>query len=237
MRPPVRPARATHGTPPRWAWPAVLALHLLALWGWREATVRPHPAAHTPAALSLRWVPQAGHPAGTRALPAVQQAAAPAAAPRPARPATRRAGTAPPAVRSLRPPLPPADTATAAAQPGHPQAEAASPALPAHAPLPPGATEASAAPASPPPAAEAAALLDSAATRQAIRQLARQRLLTEQADQAAGAAPPGPDPRLGQAIAKAGKGHCAKGEFPGSGMGLLSLPFWVAALARDDCAQ
>lgn len=233
----MRLAGAPHGTPPRWAWPAVLALHLLALWGWREATAPPRPAARTPAALTLRWVPQATHPAGTHAPPVVQRAAAPAAAPRPVRAATRRAAAAP-AARSLPPPLPPAHAAPAARQPGHPPAEAtASPPAPAAAPSPTSAAEAPAAPAPPPPEADAAALLDSPATRQAIRHLARQRPLTEQADQAAGAAPPGPDPRPGQAIAQAGKGHCAKGEFKGSGMGLFSLPFWVAALARDDCAQ
>jgi hypothetical protein len=232
----MQPAGAPHGTPPRWAWPAVLALHLLALWSWREATVLPRPATRTPAALSLRWVPQATHPAGTHAPPAVQRAAAPAAAPRPARAVTRSAAVAP-AAHSLQP-LPPTKTAPAARQPGHPQAEATeSPPAPTIAPSPPGATATSAVPASPPPEADPAALLDSAATRQALRQLARQRPLTELADEAGGVAPPAPDTRLGQAVAQAGKGHCAKGEFKGSGMGLFSLPFWVAALARDDCAQ
>lgn len=233
----MRPDGAPCGSPPCWAWPAVLALHLLALWGWREATAPPRPGLPTPAALSLRWVPQATHPAGTHAPRSVQRAAAPAAAPRPVRPVARRAAAAPPA-RSLQLPLPPALAVHAARQPGHPQAEATPwPPAPAAAPSPTGTAETSAAPAPPPPEADASALLDSTATRQALLHLARQRPLTEQADQAAGVAPPGPDTRPGHAIAQAGKGHCAKGEFPGSGMGLFSLPFWAAALARGDCAQ
>ncbi|WP_162846515.1 hypothetical protein [Corticibacter populi] len=45
------------------------------------------------------------------------------------------------------------------------------------------------------------------------------------------------DQRLGQAIAQSAKGDCAKGEYQGSGMGLLSAPFLVAAAVNGDCAR
>jgi hypothetical protein len=43
--------------------------------------------------------------------------------------------------------------------------------------------------------------------------------------------------RLGNDVKAAGRGDCAKGEYAGAGMGLLSLPFLVAAAARGACAQ
>jgi hypothetical protein len=80
-------------------------------------------------------------------------------------------------------------------------------------------------------------LLDSAASRRAIRELARQRPITEQAALASATTRPAPGARLGERIREAGKGDCAKGEFFGAGMGLLSLPFLAAAAIGDKCAQ
>ena len=77
-------------------------------------------------------------------------------------------------------------------------------------------------------------LLDSPATRRAIRDAARAPSLAEL---------DGTDPRvsatqqLGAAIASGGYGNCDKGEFAGGGMGLLSLPFWAIARLRDQCGK
>lgn len=43
--------------------------------------------------------------------------------------------------------------------------------------------------------------------------------------------------RLPEAIESSRKGDCAKGEFAGRGMGLLSLPFLAAAALGDECAR
>jgi hypothetical protein len=80
-------------------------------------------------------------------------------------------------------------------------------------------------------------LLDSAASRHAIRALARQRPITEQAALASATTLPAPGAQLGERIREAGKGDCAKGQYFGAGMGLLSLPFLAAAAIRDQCAQ
>lgn len=89
-----------------------------------------------------------------------------------------------------------------------------------------------------PPASAAASgptqplLLDSEATRRAIRQAAREAApLT--------AAPPGEteQQRLARRIEQSGHGDCLKGEFIGGGMGLLSAPFWLLAEARGKCKR
>ncbi len=50
------------------------------------------------------------------------------------------------------------------------------------------------------------------------------------AAEASGAsAPLGTQERLGQEMARGARGDCLKGEYAGSGMGLLSLPFWLVA--------
>lgn len=90
------------------------------------------------------------------------------------------------------------------------------------------------------PAASApdVSLLDSEATRRAIRASARATSLTAEVARVGG------EPhrattqeRFGESVKNAGHGDCAKGEYAGAGMGLLSLPFLVAAMARDACAQ
>jgi hypothetical protein len=99
----------------------------------------------------------------------------------------------------------------------------------------------------PPPALTAATaasaapqerLIDTAATRGALRKLAREVPVAEQAALASSAPPvQTAEQRLAQDIAQAGKGDCAKGEYAGAGMGVLSLPFLVAAKLRDQCAK
>lgn len=89
-----------------------------------------------------------------------------------------------------------------------------------------------------PAASGAQRLLDSEATRRAIRQAATAPLLAERADQSSQAPDRlGPSGKLGQEIKKAGNGDCLKGEFAGAGAGLLSLPFWLLAEARGKCAK
>jgi hypothetical protein len=81
-------------------------------------------------------------------------------------------------------------------------------------------------------------LMDTEATRRAIRASARQPSLTDQLaharDEPRRASV---DERLGAAVRSAAKGDCLKGEFPGAGMGLLSLPFLAAALSSGNCAK
>ena len=42
---------------------------------------------------------------------------------------------------------------------------------------------------------------------------------------------------MGQEIARGARGDCLKGEYAGSGMGLLSLPFWLIAELREKCRR
>jgi hypothetical protein len=87
-------------------------------------------------------------------------------------------------------------------------------------------------------APEAGSLLDSDASRRAIRDAARQRSVGEMGALASGEpAPASAQDRLGQDIARGARGDCLKGEFAGSGMGLLSLPFWLMAELRDKCRR
>jgi hypothetical protein len=88
------------------------------------------------------------------------------------------------------------------------------------------------------PMLESGSLLDSEATRRALRQAARAPLLSERAAAAMGdGAPLRPEERLGQQVQQAASGDCLKGEFAGAGMGLLSLPFWALAEARGKCRR
>ena len=99
--------------------------------------------------------------------------------------------------------------------------------------------------------------LDNAATRQAIRNVARgdtlashgNALTREETGSELLAAdgthvgttrnlpPPPPAQLLAQNIAAAHKGDCAKGEYLGGGMGLLSAPFLIAAEAMGKCSS
>jgi hypothetical protein len=81
-------------------------------------------------------------------------------------------------------------------------------------------------------------LLDSEATRRAVRMATREPLLSERA--ATASQDPGrlsAQQRMGQEIAQAATGDCLKGEYAGGGMGLLSLPFWLAAEVRGKCRR
>ena len=81
-------------------------------------------------------------------------------------------------------------------------------------------------------------LMDTEATRRAIRASARQPSLTDQLARARDEPRRASvDERLGAAVRGAAKGDCMKGEFPGAGMGLLSLPFLAAALSSGNCAK
>jgi hypothetical protein len=72
-------------------------------------------------------------------------------------------------------------------------------------------------------------LLDTPATRQALRELAPRH----------GAAAPGlsANDRLGLAIGRGATGDCPKGEYAGAGLGLLSAPFLALAALRGDCRR
>ena len=95
-----------------------------------------------------------------------------------------------------------------------------------------------------PPAAAASApnalpsLLDSDATRRAIRASAHAPSLGDQLAQSRGEPHrPSASERLATRVHDAGKGDCAKGEYAGAGMGLLSLPFLAAAAIGGHCAK
>lgn len=80
-------------------------------------------------------------------------------------------------------------------------------------------------------------ILDSEATRRALRMAAKAPLLSERAAGAMGEEPISAEQKLAQSMKKAGNGDCLKGEFAGGGMGLLSAPFWLLAEARGKCSK
>lgn len=103
----------------------------------------------------------------------------------------------------------------------------------------PSAPAASVTPTAPPQAADPAPLiLNSEATRRALRDLARQRSFAERANQDIGApASSAFESRLGAGVAGAARGDCMKGQFKGNSMGLLSLPALALAAATGECAR
>ena len=127
-------------------------------------------------------------------------------------------------------------------------------------PAPPHAEPAPTVAAAAPPASSPQAdlsFLDSAATRQAIRAVARGDTLASHGNALTHEEPgselvaadgshqgmqrnlPAPPPAvaLAQGIDAAHKGDCMKGEYLGGGMGLLSAPFLLAAEALGNCAH
>jgi hypothetical protein len=81
-------------------------------------------------------------------------------------------------------------------------------------------------------------LIDTDATRRAIRASARTPSLGDElARSREEPARQSPADRLAHGVKSAGKGDCAKGEYAGAGMGLLSLPFLAAAALGGDCAK
>lgn len=124
------------------------------------------------------------------------------------------------------------------------------PALQQTAPAPPPSQQAQAtatdgntpaAEASPPQAAASGPherLIDTAATRAALRQSARDPTLKERFNAAAD----GPEyesagRKLGKEMQRGAYGDCGKGQFAGGGMGLLSAPFYLLAEARGKCGR
>jgi hypothetical protein len=81
-------------------------------------------------------------------------------------------------------------------------------------------------------------LMDSDATRRAIRASARTPSLRDQLAQSRDEpAQQSAADRLAHGVKEAGRGDCAKGEFAGAGMGLLSLPFLAAAAIGGNCSK
>ena len=133
----------------------------------------------------------------------------------PTRPPQRQAAPAPLGTRQPAPDAtPPAPTDALPPDSARPQAEAAAPA-----PSP-------------------GSLLHSEATRRAIHLATRAPLLSERAASATEA----PDretahQRFGREVARSAYGNCLKGEFPGAGGGLLSLPMFFIAEASGRCQK
>jgi hypothetical protein len=155
-------------------------------------------------------------PLPSRTARPLAQTVKPLAPPRPAVVMTRPALAEPPAPLSAAPPTATREDMTTV-PPLLASAQAAS--APASAPARP-------------------SLLDSEATRRAVRMGTREPLLSERA--AAASQDPGrlsAQQRMGQEIAQAANGDCLKGEYAGGGMGLLSLPFWLAAEVRGKCRR
>ncbi|WP_448172772.1 hypothetical protein [Rhizobacter fulvus] len=81
-------------------------------------------------------------------------------------------------------------------------------------------------------------LLDTEASRRAIRASARLPSLNQQLARAREEPDRlGAQQRLVNGMMSAGKGDCLKGEFAGAGMGLLSLPFLGLAAVSGNCAK
>jgi len=89
----------------------------------------------------------------------------------------------------------------------------------------------------PSPAAPDSNLLDTEASRRAIHSAARNPNLASRINEQVGVRSPTAAQRLPGNVQQAAKGDCMKGEYPGGGMSLLSLPFLAAALATGNCAQ
>jgi type IV secretory pathway VirB10-like protein len=147
---------------------------------------------------------------------------------------------APPVPQDVAPPTPRAPPPPKPVRSAEPPTRAAPPPSLQEA-VPPGVAHAASAAA---PAIQAAAsapsgdLLDTEASRRAIREAARQRSTGEMGATATGEkSPVSEQERMGQEIARGARGDCLKGEYAGSGMGLLSLPFWLMAELREKCRR
>jgi hypothetical protein len=195
---------------------AVAALHLLVLMLLQGALRVPvPPPAPAQAPLVLVWLkPPAAPP--VQAVPPPAEATAAQPLPRRPRPSAPVRAEAP---------------ALQAAAPASAAGVAPAPTTAATASAPAGAATAAA-------SAPGGDLLDTEASRRAIREVARQRPIGEMGAQATGEpAPTGSREQLAQDIARGARGDCLKGEFAGAGMGLLSLPFWLMAELRDKCRR
>ncbi|WP_395316582.1 hypothetical protein [Variovorax sp. UC74_104] len=81
-------------------------------------------------------------------------------------------------------------------------------------------------------------ILHSESTRRALRDIGREHSFAERAGQEInGNSRSAFDSRLSAGISGAARGDCAKGEFKGGGMGLLSLPALALAAANGECGR
>jgi len=192
----------------------VLALHLGSLWLLQAAVERQRRPGQAPDAtrrVSVRLLAPPPAIAITQPLPQDKPATA---ARVPGRRQLRSAPTTNPSITE-----PSTSNEPVAARPSNPAEPAAPAASAANAP------------------AGLPSLLDTEATRRAIRESARAPSLAGRA--AAASDEPqrtSPQERLGNDVKSAGKGDCLKSEYAGTGMGLLSLPFLALAAARGACA-
>lgn len=193
----------------------VLALHGLLLLAWVQHSG--HVSVNTPHAptprTTLTWV--LPEPARTNAAPLVPSTS-------PKQPSTvPLARTSAPRGRQVLPPTPNPEPVAAPAQSTTlsllPAASAPEPAVPSSTSM--------------------GALLRSDATRQALRQTGQQPLLAERAESATGITIQRQDTALAEGVKQGAKGDCLKGEFAGSGGGLLSLPALAYAAAAGKCAS
>lgn len=192
-----------------------LVLHGLVGWALRDAfgpreRQRPAPVQR----MEVVWLPPVPRPPPITA-PSSPHAPAPSA----------RAAPQPPRLSALR--KAPATSPTAP----EPQTIATMPPAPA-----PGESAEAAPQALPGPGRAAAQFLESATSRRAAGQASTH--TTSAAALAARDGMPAPrSDRWERGIQGAAKGDCAKGEFKGSHMGLLSLPMLAAAMASGECAR
>ena len=197
----------------RRGWLGVLALHLALLGLWRQALHQTEVAVPLAATSPLVWLN----------LPAPVPAAA----------SPRREPTRPLAAPAQ---VAPAQVAPAQVRPGAPAAER--PDAPPTAPLQWSAPAAEAPPAAAPaPTASAPSrgrLLDNAATQAAIREAARQPLLSERAASATGIVPRTQAQRLSEGVGQSAKSDCLRDSSPA---GLLALPWLAARVISGDCPR
>ena len=232
MHTPEHRACAPGPHPPRLFAALALGLHLLVWWWWPTPVVHLPVVWATPAtSAAVQWV-QAPVAAPARAPVDRTSADRSRPGPAPSAPATPSART-PPTERAWPPDLPPPPRAAAApgVQTGMAAGRVVAPEVDAPADEPR---------ASLPDAATArrpGAWLDNAATRQAIREVAKSTSVSEQHADRMGQPMRSASARLAEAAASSAKGDCLKGEFAGSGMGLLSLPFVAFAAAAGRCAR
>lgn len=153
--------------------------------------------------------------------------------------------TKPPPTPSLPPPVRPPREANKPPSADEPKPRRATPRESTWVePAPSAVATSPAAPASAASAPPTERLLDSAATRTAIRQTGRQALLQERAAAATGIPIERTDTALAQQVAEAGKPDCLKDPAAASGQigpigvgGILGLPFLAARVATGDCAK
>ncbi|MFN0186606.1 MAG: hypothetical protein ACKVQR_22570 [Aquabacterium sp.] len=202
----------------------VLLLHAAALVFMLQASV-PRRLPTLPEAAPLVWL----RPLAETKPPLPAARPSPTPRPPPAQPA--RPTLAPTTKSPLPAPTPNAPTAAVSPPDGAAPVAPSMPHTPATQAAPPAATPASG-------TQPIRRLLDAPGTQRVIRDAARQTSVGEHAaartDEPRGLTP---DERLGREVAKGAKGDCLKGEYAGGGMGILSLPFWLAAEVSGNCRR